>query len=59
MLSPVSGKIHDFNKSMKWLVKNKLIINHLLGNSYPVKEWKLAFKEAYKGEGNKIFTHFG
>lgn len=48
---------YDFNKTMEWLISHQNTISHLLGDSYPLDDWKNAFDEAYKGESKKIFIH--
>lgn len=48
---------YDFNKTMKWLISHQNTISHLLGDSYPLDNWRNAFDEAYKGESKKIFIH--
>lgn len=48
---------YDFNKTMEWLISHQNTISHLLGDSYPLDDWRNAFDEAYKGESKKIFIH--
>ena len=48
---------YDFNKTMEWLISHQNTISHLLGDSYPLDNWRNAFDEAYKGESIKIFIH--
>lgn len=48
---------YDFNKTMEWLISHQNTISHLLGDSYPLNDWRNAFDEAYKGESKKIFIH--
>lgn len=42
---------------MEWLISHQNTISHLLGDSYPLDDWRNAFDEAYKGESKKIFIH--
>ena len=48
---------YDFNKTMEWLISHQNTISHLLGDSYPLDDWRNAFDEANKGESKKIFIH--
>lgn len=48
---------YDFNKTMEWLISHQNTISHLLGDSYPLDDWRNAFDEAYKSESKKIFIH--
>lgn len=48
---------YDFNETMSWLTQNQHVVEHLLGHSYPLEQWRAAFDEAYKGESKKIFIH--
>jgi threonine dehydrogenase-like Zn-dependent dehydrogenase len=49
---------YNFEDAMNWLKNNSSLIMHLLGNSYHIDQWQLAFNEATVSESNKIFIHF-
>lgn len=49
---------YSFEDSMRWLENNHQKIEHLLGSSYHIEEWKEAFKEANSAESKKIFINF-
>ena len=49
---------YSFKESMNWLEKNYKLIEHLLGNSYYIDDWKIAFEIANSAESKKIFINF-
>lgn len=49
---------YSFKESMNWLEKNYKLIEHLLGNSYYIDDWEIAFAIANSAESKKIFINF-
>lgn len=49
---------YSFEKSMKWLEINYKEVEHLLGDSYFIKDWEKAFEIANNAESKKIFINF-
>lgn len=50
---------HDFDIAMKWMRANTEQVKPLIGNSYALADWGLAFEEARSGEGKKVFIRVG
>lgn len=50
-----SVNYYDFNKAMRWLENNYLLIQSLLGEAFPLTLWENAFAKANSGEQQKIF----
>lgn len=50
-----SVNYYEFNKAMRWLEKNYLLIQSLLGEAFPLTLWENAFAKANSGEQQKIF----
>jgi len=46
---------HDFHQTMRWLEKHSVLIEGLLGEQYPLAQWRDAFEAAKRSEGKKIF----
>lgn len=46
---------NDFSESMTWLENNFSLIDPLLGKTFKINDWKLAFLEAEKSDSQKIF----
>ena len=52
----ISAKYNAFSEDLMWLMKNKKLYHHLLGNVYSIYEWEQAFKEAMNDNNQqKIF----
>lgn len=49
---------YPFKDSMSWLEKNYELVEHLLGNSYHIDDWQIAFNIASEAESKKIFINF-
>lgn len=49
---------YDYTKTMSWLENNQHLVTDLLGDSYHINDWEMAFDQATSGESKKIFIHF-
>lgn len=45
----------DFSQALAWLENNYSLINHLFGEAYNIKSWKMAFYDAAQSDSKKIF----
>ena len=45
----------DFSQALSWLENNYSLINHLFGEAYNIKSWKMAFYDAAQSDSKKIF----
>jgi L-iditol 2-dehydrogenase len=48
---------YDFGKSMDWLSNNSNVVDGLLGESYSINDWEIAFDAANNSEKKKIFIN--
>jgi L-iditol 2-dehydrogenase len=48
----------NFELAMDWISKNTLTVDNLLGQSYFIDDYQLAFDAALSKESKKIFIHF-